>query len=258
LVASIPREDPTAADVVFEGVSAVFHTEGRSVVAIEDLTVTIRESEFVCIVGPSGSGKSTFLNLIAGFVKPPTGRVRIGERPASEASIRKGYVFQEYALFPWLTVAGNVELALEARGVPKSERRRMADQYLAMVGLEQFGQAYPHQLSGGMKQRTAVVRALAYDPPILLFDEPFAALDAFTRERLQRMIVDLSQSTKKTFVYVTHNISEAVFLADRVLVFSARPGRLKRDVRIDLPHPRDEGSPAFTAVLQTIRQLVEA
>ena len=237
----------------------VTYWSGRERVnALHDINVTIADGEFVCLIGPSGSGKTTFLNVMAGFVRPTSGEVMIGGRPVGDNAIRRGYVFQEYALFPWLTVAGNVEVALEAAGMPKRERRAAALEHLSQVALDQFADAYPHHLSGGMKQRTAVARALAYDPPMMLFDEPFGALDALTRERLQRLVTSLYVQADKTFIYVTHNISEAVFLGRRILVFSPRPGKVAADVNVDLDYPRDEDSPEFQSIVTSIRKQIDA
>lgn len=244
-------------DVVVENLSVTYVADGREIEALRDINLTIRESEFVCMVGPSGSGKTTLLNVLAGFVPISRGAVKVGGKPMQDRSIRKGYVFQQYGLFPWLTVAGNVKFALEERGVPASDQDREAIAYLDSVGLKESAGLFPHRLSGGMQQRTAVARALAYDPHLLLLDEPFAALDAFTREKLQALVVDLSHRTHKTFIYVTHNIDEAVFLADRILVFSPRPGRVKADIAVDLPHPRDEHSGEFNQYVHRIRELVE-
>jgi len=254
------REEREVADqrVEVEHLNVTYWSGRDRVEALHDINLTIADGEFACLIGPSGSGKTTFLNVMAGFVQPTSGDVTVGGKPVGDTSIRRGYVFQEYALFPWLTVVGNVEVALEAAGMPKRERREAAMGHLTQVGLEQFANAYPHHLSGGMKQRTAVARALAYDPPMMLFDEPFGALDALTRERLQRLVTTLYLQADKTFLYVTHNISEAVFLGRRILVFSPRPGKVAADISVDLDYPRDEQSPEFQAIVASIRRLIDA
>jgi NitT/TauT family transport system ATP-binding protein len=227
-------------------VALIYDTPSGRVPAVEDVSFGIETSEFLCIVGPSGCGKSSLLNIIAGFLTPTRGEIRIGGRPVTGHGLDRGVVFQDFAqLFPWRTALGNVTFGLEMKGVGKTEREELARRQLALVKLEKFAQSYPHHLSGGMQQRVAIARALAYNPSVLLMDEPFAALDALTRDEMQRLLADVWRETRKTVVYVTHNVAEAVFLADRVLVMTPHPGKVKADVRIELARPRNPLSVEF-------------
>jgi NitT/TauT family transport system ATP-binding protein len=227
-------------------VALIYDTPSGLVPAVEDVSFGIETSEFLCIVGPSGCGKSSLLNIIAGFLTPTRGEIRIGGRPVTGHGLDRGVVFQDFAqLFPWRTALGNVTFGLEMKGVAKAEREELARRQLALVKLEKFAQSYPHHLSGGMQQRVAIARALAYNPSVLLMDEPFAALDALTRDEMQRLLADVWRETRKTVVYVTHNVAEAVYLADRVLVMTPHPGKVKADVRIDLARPRNPLSVEF-------------
>jgi NitT/TauT family transport system ATP-binding protein len=227
-------------------VSLVYDTPGGQVHAVEAASFRLAASEFLCIVGPSGCGKSTLLNIIAGFLSPTEGEIRIGGKAVTGRGMDRGVVFQDFAqLFPWRTALGNVEFGLEMKGVAKAERERTALAQLALVKLEKFAHAYPHHLSGGMQQRVAIARALAYNPAVLLMDEPFAALDAMTRDAMQRLLAEVWRETRKTVVYVTHNVAEAVYLADRVLVMTPHPGRVKCELPIPLPRPRDPLSIEF-------------
>lgn len=216
------------------------------VVALEDVSLQVGEGEFVCVVGPSGCGKSTLLDLIAGLQQPTRGEVLVDCGKAGAPVL----IFQEAALFPWLTVLGNVEFGLRLRRVPRAERREMALRQLALVRLQRFAGHYPHQLSGGMKQRAALARALALDPPVLLMDEPFAALDAQTRDILHQELQRIWAETGKTVVFVTHNVREAVCLADRVLLMTARPGRVQDAIEVHLPRPRSVSDPDLAAIAQ--------
>jgi NitT/TauT family transport system ATP-binding protein len=227
-------------------VSVTYVTPAGPVVGVERASFDIEQSEFLCLVGPSGCGKSTLLSIIAGFMAPTTGEIRIGGQPATGHGVSRGVVFQDFAqLFPWRTSLGNVAFGLEMKGVPKAERERIALEQLQLVKLEKFSGAYPHHLSGGMQQRVAIARALAYNPSVLLMDEPFAALDALTRDEMQRLLADVWHTTRKTVVYVTHNVAEAVYLADRVVVMSPHPGTVKAQIAIRLPRPRDPLSLEF-------------
>jgi len=210
------------------------HTE-----ALQDIDFSIEENEFVVVVGPSGCGKTTLLNIIAGLLSPSSGQVII-EGARTDSKPDTAIVFQEFALFPWRTVLKNIVYGLEEQGLEKAEQLEIAQQYIAMVGLQGFENKYPHQLSGGMKQRVAIARALATDPLLLMMDEPFSALDAQTRTLMQYEISRIWEKTQKSFLYITHHIQEAVFLGDRVVVLSRRPGRLLDIVPIDLPRPRGE------------------
>jgi NitT/TauT family transport system ATP-binding protein len=218
----------------------------RAVTALRDVSFGVAESEFICVVGRSGCGKTTLLNILAGFLVPTKGDVLIGGRAVSGRGLDRGVVFQDFAqLFPWRTAQRNVEFGLEMKGVPRDERAKTAQRFLGLVNLESFAGAYPHELSGGMQQRAAIARALAYNPSVLLMDEPFAALDALTRDEMQRLLVDVWRETKKTIVYVTHNVAEAVYLADRIVVLTPHPGTVRAEVKVTLPRPRDPLSVPF-------------
>jgi NitT/TauT family transport system ATP-binding protein len=227
-------------------VSLTYDTPSGRVAGLAGATFDIGQSEFLCIVGPSGCGKSTLLNLIAGFLRPTGGEIRIGGKPINGHGQDRGVVFQDFAqLFPWRTALGNVAFGLEMKGMPKADRDEIARRQLALVKLEKFCESYPHHLSGGMQQRVAIARALAYNPSVLLMDEPFAALDALTRDDMQRLLADVWRETAKTIIYVTHNVAEAVYLADRVIVMTPHPGRIKSQLAIALPRPRDPLSVEF-------------
>ena len=238
-------------------VSLVYDTPAGRVTGVESVSFDIEQSEFFCLVGPSGCGKSTLLNIIAGFLPPTQGEIRIGGQAVTGYGMDRGVVFQDFAqLFPWRTALGNVTFGLEMKGVAKAEREAIALKQLKLVKLEKFVQAYPHHLSGGMQQRVAIARALAYNPSVLLMDEPFAALDALTRDDMQRLLAEVWRETKKTVVYVTHNVAEAVYLADRVVVMSPHPGTVKTEVPIRLSRPRDPLSVEFLEYQkQLLRQL---
>jgi ABC-type nitrate/sulfonate/bicarbonate transport system ATPase subunit len=236
------------------GVSLAYETPAGRVSAIENVSFATEPSEFLCIVGPSGCGKTTLLNMIAGFIRPSAGEIRIAGHAVGGEGFDRGVVFQDFAqLFPWRTALGNVAFGLEMKGVPKAERERLALEQLRLVKLEKFADAFPHHLSGGMQQRVAIARALAYNPAVLLMDEPFAALDAMTRDEMQRLLAEVWRETRKTVVYVTHNVAEAVFLGDRVIVMSPHPGTVRAEVRVRLPRPRDALSVEF---LQVQKQLL--
>src|SRR6516162_3712178 len=227
-------------------VSLIYDTPGGKVPGVKDVTLNIDASEFVCIVGPSGCGKSTLLNIVAGFLAPAAGEIRIGGKKVDGYGMDRGVVFQDFAqLFPWRTALGNVAFGLEMKGVPRNEREKIAREQLRLVKLDKFTGSYPHHLSGGMQQRVAIARALAYNPSVLLMDEPFAALDALTRDDMQRLLAEVWRETRKTVVYVTHNVAEAVYLADRVVVMTPHPGMVKIEVPIRLPRPRDPLSVGF-------------
>jgi NitT/TauT family transport system ATP-binding protein len=238
-------------------VSLVYDTPSGRIPGVQAASFDIEASEFLCIVGPSGCGKSTLLNIIAGFLKPTAGEIRIGGKPVTGHGMDRGVVFQDFAqLFPWRTALGNVAFGLEMKGIPKTEREEIALQQLRLVKLEKFARSFPHHLSGGMQQRVAIARALAYNPSVLLMDEPFAALDALTRDTMQRLLADVWRETRKTVIYVTHNVAEAVYLADRVIVMTPHPGTVKDDIRVRLTRPRDPLSVEFLDYQkQLLRQL---
>lgn len=221
-----------------EGVSKVFESEGRRVEALRPVDIEVAASEFVCFLGPSGCGKSTLLSIIAGLEAASAGQVFANGREVDGPGTDRVLLFQEAALFPWLDVQKNVEFGLRQAGMSKAKRADVARHFIKLVHLEGFERSYAHQLSGGMRQRAAIARALAIDPAVLLMDEPFGALDALTRDRLHAELETIWAETRKTVLFVTHNVREAVALGDRVVVFSPRPGRIVREFRIDLPRPR--------------------
>ena len=245
---SAPAPPAAPARIVARDLWKTYSVRGREVHALQELTLEVASGEFVCLVGPSGCGKSTFLRMLAGLVPPTSGEVRIvrggGDKPLSSI------VFQEYAIFPWKTVRDNVAFGLEMRGIGRRERYAVADHWIGKVGLRRFADAYPRQLSGGMKQRVSIARAFANDPEVLLMDEPLGALDAQTRTVLQQELLALWEEDRKTVLYVTHSLEEAVLLGDRVVLMTAHPGRLKASYRIDFPRPRGlelTGQPEFAA-----------
>jgi NitT/TauT family transport system ATP-binding protein len=234
--------------VEIKGVSKSFALGTQTIHALHDANLSIRKGEFVCLIGASGCGKSTLLRIIAGFEKPSTGDALMWGKPIGEPDPSRGMVFQDYALFPWLTVRDNIGFGPRSRGRASFEVKETAEKFIEMIGLQKFADAYPHQLSGGMRQRVAIARVLANDAEIVLMDEPFGALDAMTRERLQDELLDIWQRTKLTVVFVTHSIEEAIFLADRVVVMTPGPGRIESDNRLILPRPRDVASPEFNEI----------
>ena len=234
------------------GVTKVFHARGSLVTALEKIDFTVNSGEFVCLIGPSGCGKSTLLNMLAGLEFPSEGAVHADGELIRSADPSRVLIFQDAALFPWLTVQANVEFGLRMRGVPREEREATTRRLLTMVHLDQFSRAWVHELSGGMKQRVALARALAVDPAVLLLDEPFGALDAITRDLLHDELQELWMKTGKTVVFVTHNVREAVVLGDRVVVMSPRPGRIVAEHHIDLPRPRQIEDVATTRLAHRI------
>jgi NitT/TauT family transport system ATP-binding protein len=221
------------------GVRKVYTKNGQQLAVLDVDRFAAREGEFITVIGPSGCGKSTFLHIVGGFIKAEGGSIRVYGKEVSGPGPDRGMMFQEFALFPWKTVAGNVAWGLEAQGVPRADIEAVVRKYLEMMGLAEFRDHYPAELSGGMKQRVALARVLAFDPKVLLMDEPFGALDAQTRELMQEELTRLWERTGKTIVFVTHDIEEAVYLGDRVVVLTARPARIREEVRIALPRPRD-------------------
>lgn len=220
--------------------------------ALQDVSVQLHKGEFVCAIGPSGCGKTTLLNIIGGFTEPTEGKALQDGAPITAPGPDRGVVFQEYALFSWLTSRENIEFSLRVKGVPKKERRERAEHYLDLIGLRRAADRYPGELSGGMRQRVAVARALINEPEILLMDEPFAAVDAMTRATLQEELLRLWQTLGLSILFITHNIEEAAFLASRIIIMSPHPGRIKEIVSVDLPYPRDRGSPEFAAVYSRV------
>jgi NitT/TauT family transport system ATP-binding protein len=246
-----------APQIHFEKIDKTFTgRDGHQVVALQSIDLAITAGEFVCVVGPSGCGKSTLLNILAGFETQTSGRLTVNGMPVSAPGPDRGMVFQDYALFPWMTVASNVAFGLELKGVPKKEIAAQVDLLLHKLNLAEFANRFPKDLSGGMRQRVAIARVLALDPPILLMDEPFGALDALTRQNLQEELLRIWEELRKTVVFVTHSIDEAIFLADRVVVMTYRPGTVKCDVRMTIPRPRDSSTAEFNALKRRLTQLV--
>jgi NitT/TauT family transport system ATP-binding protein len=220
------------------GIKKSYAKNGRPLEILDVERFAAREGEFITIIGPSGCGKSTFLHIMGGFIKAEAGRIEVYGREVSDPGPDRGMMFQEFSLFPWKSVAGNIAWGLEVQGLPRQAIEETVGRYLDMTGLTDFRNHYPAELSGGMKQRAALARVLAFDPKVLLMDEPFGALDAQTRELMQEELMRVWERTRKTIVFVTHDIEEAVYLGDRVVVLTARPGRVREEVKIDLPRPR--------------------
>jgi NitT/TauT family transport system ATP-binding protein len=232
--------------------SKVFKLQEQTIHALSDADLTIRKGEFVCLIGASGCGKSTLLRIMAGFEQPSSGEALMWGKPIDGPDPGRGMVFQDYALFPWLSVRDNIGFGPTARGLHRGEVKATVDKFIELVGLQNFATAYPHQLSGGMKQRVAIARVLANDAELVLMDEPFGALDAMTRERLQDELLEIWQRTGLTVVFVTHSIEEAIFLAGRVVVMTPGPGRIESDNALDLPRPRDVASPEFNLIRRAL------
>jgi NitT/TauT family transport system ATP-binding protein len=220
------------------GIKKTYTKNGQALAILDVESFSASEGEFITIIGPSGCGKSTFLHIMGGFIGAEAGRIEVYGKEVNGPGPDRGMMFQEFSLFPWKSVAGNIAWGLEVQGLPKKAIEETVGRYLEMIGLTEFRNHYPAELSGGMKQRAALARVLAFDPKVLLMDEPFGALDAQTRESMQEELTSLWERTGKTIVFVTHDIEEAVFLGDRVVVLSARPGRIREEVKIDLPRPR--------------------
>jgi NitT/TauT family transport system ATP-binding protein len=238
-------------EIRFVDVAMRFPTRHGEVRALEKISLTVPDGQFACIVGPSGCGKSTLLSVAAGLVTPTEGEVLVDGKPAGSPGPDRGMVFQSYSLYPWLSVRRNIEFGLEIKGTPKSERTRQSSELIRLMKLDGFAEAYPKALSGGMKQRVAIARALANDPEVLLMDEPFGALDALTRQIMQEMLTEIWHRYRKTVLFVTHDIDEAIFLGDVIYVMTNRPGRIRTTLNVDLPRPRTfdmVGGPRFAAL----------
>ena len=246
----------SAAQIVIKGVNKIFTTDGRALVALQDINLQIPKGQFTCLLGPSGCGKSTLLNAVAGFALPTTGSITADGKWVTAPGPDRGMVFQEYALFPWMTVEQNVAFGLEIKGTAKEEIAKVVGELLKMLSLWDFRQRFPKDLSGGMRQRVAIARVLALDSPIMLMDEPFGALDALTRRNLQDELLRIWAELKKTIIFVTHSIEEAIYLADRIVVMTYRPGTVKRDILVELPRMRDPAAPEFNALKRELGQLV--
>jgi NitT/TauT family transport system ATP-binding protein len=239
-----------------EGVHKIFATAAGEIVALKGIDLDIEPGEFVCLLGPSGCGKSTLLNAIAGFSPPTSGRIEVAGDLVTRPGPERGMVFQEYALFPWMSVARNIAFGMEIKGLRRAEIDARVASLLDMLGLTEFRDRYPKDLSGGMRQRVAIARVLALDPPIMLMDEPFGALDALTRRTLQDELLRIWEALGKTIVFVTHSIDEAIYLSSRLVVMTYRPGTIKRDMAITLGRPRDPSDPAFNAIRKELGLLV--
>lgn len=244
------------AQIKVNAVNKIFKTSDREVVALKNIQLDIPEGQFVCLLGPSGCGKSTLLNAVAGFSLPSSGTITTDGKLVSGPGPDRGMVFQEYALFPWMTVEQNIAFGLEIKGLGKAEIQKKVTDLLTMLGLSDFKSRFPKDLSGGMRQRVAIARVLALDSPIMLMDEPFGALDALTRRNLQDELLRIWSELKKTIIFVTHSIEEAIYLADRIIVMTYRPGTVKRDLIVDLPRLRDPSSAEFNALKRELGQLV--
>jgi NitT/TauT family transport system ATP-binding protein len=240
------------------GVSKQFELQGQRIAALRDANLTLQKGEFVCLIGASGCGKSTLLRIVAGFERPTEGQALMWGKPIDGPAPDRGMVFQDYGLFPWLTVRRNIGFGPAARGLAAAEVKDTVERFVSLVGLQRFADAYPHQLSGGMKQRVAIARVLANDADVVLMDEPFGALDAMTRERLQDELLEIWQRTGLTVMFVTHSIEEAIFLADRVVVMSPGPGRIETEMRIDLPRPRDVSAPDFNEIRRELSRMLHS
>ncbi len=227
-------------EIEIQGVTKSYETREGSFLALEEVNLDVEKNEFICVVGPSGCGKTTLMNIIAGLNPPSTGTVKVRGELVTGPGKGKGVVFQQYALYPWLTVEKNVEFGLRMKGVEKEKRREIAQKYIKIVGLEKFAKSYPKELSGGMKQRVAIARAYTIGPEVLLMDEPFGALDAQTRAQLQENLLNTWQQEKKTCFFITHDVEEAVLLSTKVIIMSAGPGRIREIVDVHLPYPRDQ------------------
>jgi NitT/TauT family transport system ATP-binding protein len=249
--------------IQFDKVSVDFQTETGPLRVVDEVSLDIRENEFICVVGPSGCGKTTLMNILAGFVQPTLGRVTLDGQPVQAPGRDRGVIFQEYGVFPWLTVEQNILFGLKLSGskTPASERDAVCRKYLELMGLKDFAKAFPKTLSGGMRQRLAIARAYAAQPEFLLMDEPFGALDAQTRSKMQNLLLEVLQREGKTVMMITHSVDEAVYLASRIVVVTARPARIKEIIDVPFGYPRHEDlheSPEFIAIKAHVRDLVMA
>ncbi len=242
--------------IIVNNVQKVFKTPGKDVIALKDINLEIKAGEFVCLLGPSGCGKSTLLNAVAGFALPSSGEITVEGKKIAAPGPDRGMVFQEYALFPWMTVAQNIAFGLEIQKKDKAEIDLTVNQLLDLLHLNDFRDRFPKDLSGGMRQRVAIARVLALDSPIMLMDEPFGALDALTRRNLQDELLRIWEKLGKTILFVTHSIEESIYLADRIVVMTYRPGTVKRDQYVDMPRPRDPSSAAFNDLKRELGRLV--
>jgi len=249
---SKPPGTSSDAHIVISNLSKVFRRDEAETVVLKDFSLNIKKGELITIVGPSGCGKTTILRLIAGLIEPTSGVVLVNGRPCTAPGADRGMVFQDFALFPWRSVRKNVEFGLEIAGIPKEERRERAERYIIRAGLEKFIDSRVHELSGGMKQRVGIARALVGHPDVILMDEPFGSLDAQTRNIMQTQLLKILDKTDQTIVFITHSVDEAVFLSDRIVVLTKRPASIKEIIDIPWPRPRDRADPGFTALRKKI------
>lgn len=249
--------DGVQVDISISGLSKVFSEDRRSLVAIDCFDLEVAHGEFVCLLGPSGCGKTTVLRIVAGLESKSSGSVLVDGKEVVGPGSDRGMVFQEFALFPWRTVRRNVEFGLEVKHIPDVERAAISGRLIELVGLKGFADAYPRELSGGMKQRVAIARALANDPEVLLMDEPFGSLDAQTRNLMQKELLRIWSATRKTVLFVTHSVEEAVFLADKIVVMTARPGKVREMIVVSLARPRDRTSREFLAIRSKVLSELE-
>ncbi len=244
--------------VIIRNVSKTFTArQNEPLIALDNISARVANGEFLCILGPSGCGKTTLLRMIGGLDHPTSGEIEVEGTPVTGPDPRLAMIFQEYSLYPWRTVRSNVGFGLQMRGMPYEEREKIENRFIGLVGLEGFGDSYPYELSGGMRQRVAVARALATDPAVLLMDEPFGALDAQTRNRMQKELLLIWEKTKKTVIFVTHSVDEAVFLADRIMVLSPRPGRIAGIYDVNMPRPRDRTGVEFATLRRDVLELID-
>jgi NitT/TauT family transport system ATP-binding protein len=243
--------------IIIDGIRKVYRKDETETVAIDRVDLTIKKGELVSIIGPSGCGKTTILRMVAGLLEPTEGRIVIDGKESKEPGADRGVVFQDFALFPWRTVRRNVEFGLEVAGIPKEERHRRADEYIDLVGLSDFKNAKIYELSGGMKQRVGIARALVNHPDVILMDEPFGALDAQTRNLMQAQLVDILNKTEQTVIFITHSVDEALFLSDHIVMLSKRPSTVKEIIDLPWPRPRDRAAPEYTALRKRILEELE-
>lgn len=241
-----------------DNVNKTFFTEkGLEIKAIENFSMNVNSNDFVCIVGPSGCGKSTLLRIMAGLESATTGQIYLYDQPVIKPNSKVGMVFQDYSLFPWKTVIDNITVGLEFAGYGSKKRKQIANQYLELVGLSRFAKSFPYELSGGMRQRVAIARALATSPEVLLMDEPFGALDAHTRILLQKELLRIWEKNRKTILFVTHSVDEAIYLSDRIVVMSAAPGKVKEVVPVNMPRPRNRANPQYGQLSAQILEMLD-
>ena len=255
LYADIPEGETL---MKIEGLTVIYKSDDKETLAVDNLDLDVKKGELISIVGPSGCGKSTILRCIAGLLQPTSGSITMGGKPCTTAGSDRGMVFQDFALFPWRSVRSNIEFGLEVAGVPKEERRARSDKYLKAMGLQDFADARIHELSGGMKQRVGIARAMIMHPAVILMDEPFGALDAQTRNILQESLVNVLKNSHRTIIFVTHSVDEALYLSDRVIVLSRRPATIFKIIDVPGERPRDRAAPEFTKLRRDILDYLES